>query len=96
MAIFASSDGNGHVTVYGAKAISDGQGHVTLLADEVEEGEVIAEDEVSLSLVDTSGYATHSEVEQTAESISLTVARGVANDLEIGGRNLMLLQGVQN
>lgn len=90
MAIFARNDGEGNVTIYGARAVSDGQGHVTLLEDEYEVGDVIAEDEVSLALVDTSGYATHSEVEQTAESISLTVARGVVSDLEIGGRNLIV------
>ena len=73
MAIFARNDGNGNVTIYGASAVSDGQGHVTLLEDEYEVGDVIAEDEVSLALVDTSEYATHSEIEQTAESISLAV-----------------------
>lgn len=90
MAIFASSDGNGNVTVYGASAISDGQGHVTLLADEVEEGEVIAEDEVSLSLVDTSGYASKSEMQQTAESITATVSA-----MRIGGRNYAALSNLK-
>lgn len=90
MAIFASSDGNGHVTVYGAKAISDGQGHVTLLADEIEEGEVIAEDEVSLSLVDTSGLASKSELKQTADSIMATVS-----SMRIGGRNYAALSNLK-
>ena len=73
MAIFASNDGKGNITIYGASAVSDGQGHVTLLADEYEEGEVIAEDEVSLSLVDTSEYATSTEVTQTAEGLEVKI-----------------------
>lgn len=61
MAIFARNDGEGNVTIYGASAVSDGQGHVTLLEDEYEVGDVIAEDEVSLSLVDVSGDIAEAE-----------------------------------
>lgn len=84
MAVFATDDGQGNVRLYGATATDDGQGNVTLLVTEVEEGTVIAEDEVSLSLVDTSEYATKTELTQTADSITATV-----EEIEIGGRNLL-------
>lgn len=66
MAIFATDDGQGNVTIYGASAYSDGNGNVTLIADEYEEGDVIAEDEISLSLVDTNEIANDVEANRAA------------------------------
>ena len=53
----ATHDGAGNVVIRGCSATYDGAGNVTLTVNDADSGIVIAEDEISLSLVDTSEEA---------------------------------------
>ena len=68
MALTSTHDGQGNVILYGGTATHDNMGNVVLTVAATEGGTAIAEDEVSLSLVDTSGYAEHEEVEEAAKT----------------------------
>ena len=68
MALTSTHDGQGNVILYGGTATHDSMGNVVLTVAATEGGTAIAEDEVSLSLVDTSGYAEHEEVAEAAKT----------------------------
>lgn len=73
MALTSTHDGQGNVILYGGTATHDNAGNVVLTVAASEEGAVIAEDEVSLSLVDISEYAKSTEVELTAEALTVKI-----------------------
>ena len=68
MALTSTHDGQGNVILYGGTATHDNMGNVVLTVAATDGGTAIAEDEVSLSLVDTSGYAEHEEVAEAAKT----------------------------
>ena len=74
----ATHDGKGNVTLYGGTATHDNAGNVVLTITATETGAVIAEDEISLSLVDTS---------EEAKTATNFLYHDAANGLMIGDKS---------